>query len=326
MKAVVYRDFGSPDVLHLEEIDKPVPGDNEVLIKVRAASINPLDWRMVIGAPWFIRLLFGMRKGKVHRPGRDVAGRVEAVGAKVTRFQPGDEVFGACRGSYAEFACGPESMLAIRPESVTAEQAASLPIAAITALQGLRDKGKAQSGQKILINGAAGGVGTCAVQIARSFGADVTGVCSTKNMAMVRSIGAGHVVDYTREDFVSKPERYDLILDCVGNRSLSEYKRVLVRGGRCVMIGAPKRMSSALSFMLKAVVASWLSSRFHVFMASMNARDLALLADMMVGGKVTPVIDRRFRLSETRDAMRYAMEGHTRGKVVVIVGADASHG
>jgi len=320
MKAIVHRAFGSPDVLKLEEIDKPVPGDNEVLIKVRAASINPLDWRMVMGAPSFVLMLFGLRKGKINRPGKDVAGRVEAVGAKVTRFQRGDEVFGACRGSCAEFACGPESMLAIRPESMTAEHAASVPIAAITALQGLRDKGQIRAGHKVLINGAAGGVGTFAVQIARSFGADVTGVCSTKNMAMVRSIGAGHVVDYTREDFVSKPERYDLILDCVGHRTLSEYKRVLQREGRCVMIGAPKQMAAALSFMLKAFVASWLSNRFHVFMARMNARDLELLADLMVAGKVTPVIDRRFRLSETRDAMRYAMEGHTRGKVVITVG------
>ena len=322
MKAIVHRAFGSPDVLQLEEIDKPVPGDDEVLIKVRAASLNPLDWRMVIGAPSFILLLFGLRKGKINRPGKDVAGRVEAVGAKVTRFRPGDEVFGVCRGALAEFACAPESGLAIRPESVTVEQAASVPIAGVTALQGLRDKGKIQARQKVLINGAAGGVGTFAVQIARSFGADVTGVCSTRNLAMVRSIGADRAIDYTREDFVSKPERYDLLLDCVGNRSVSEYKRVLQRDGRLVMIGAPKRMSTALLYMLKAFAAMWLSSRIAVFVARMNAKDLALLADLMVAGKMTPVIDRRFRLSEVPEAMRYAEQGHARGKVIVIVGGD----
>ena len=320
MRAIVHRAFGSPDVLQLEEIDKPVPGDNEVLIKVRAASINPLDWRMVMVAPSFLLMLFGLRKGRINQPGKDVAGKVEAIGAKVTRFQPGDEVFGVCHGALAEFARAPESMLAIRPQSVTAEHAASVPVAAVTALQGLRDKGQVRSGQKVLINGAAGGVGTFAVQIARSFGADVTGVCSTRNMAMVRSIGAGHVIDYTREDFVAKPERYDLLLDCVGNRSVSEYKRVLQRGGRCVMIGAPKQMTSALIYMLKAFVASWFGNRIAVFVAKLNAKDLALLADLMVSGKVTPVIDRRYPLSETRDAMRYAAEGHTRGKVVVTVG------
>ena len=227
MKAIVYHNYGSPDVLRLEEIEKPVPNDNQVLVRVRAASVNPLDWHYMEGTPYFVRLLTGLRKPKDTRLGVDVAGQVEAVGRNVTQFKPGDEVFGACRGAFAEYACTSESALVMKPDNVTFEQAASVPVAALTALQGLRDKGQIQPGQKVLINGAAGGVGTFAVQIAKSFGADVTGVCSTRNVDMVRSIGADRVIDYTREDFTKSGQRYDLIFDCVGNHSLSACRRVL---------------------------------------------------------------------------------------------------
>jgi NADPH:quinone reductase-like Zn-dependent oxidoreductase len=255
MKAIVYYNHGSPDALQYEEIEKPVPGDNEVLIKVRAGSVNPLDRGELKGLPYIFRVVFGLRKPQVTRPGRpgvDVAGQVEAVGRKVTQFKPGDEVFGVCisdpqasgvkvwlhrQGSFAEYACAPESTLVTKPDNVTFEQAAAAPVAAFTALQGLRNKGQIQRGQKVLINGAAGGVGTFAVQIAKSFGAEVVGVCSTRNMDMVRSIGADHIIDYTQEDFTKRGERYDLLFDCVGNYSLSECRRVLNPKGICVMVG-----------------------------------------------------------------------------------------
>ena len=216
MKAAVYTRYGPPDVVQITDVEKPVPKDNEVLIKVRAASVNPLDWHYMRGTPYVLRVMAGLRKPKITRLGVDVAGQVEAVGRNVTQFKPGDEVFGSCRGAFAEYACTSESALVMKPDNVTFEQAASVPVAAFTALQGLRDKGHIQPGQKVLINGAAGGVGTFAVQIAKSFGADVTGVCSTRNVDMVRSIGADHVIDYTQEDFTKSGQRYDLILDCVG--------------------------------------------------------------------------------------------------------------
>ena len=320
MKAIVYRENGSADVLKYEEIEKPVPGDDEVLIRVRAASVNPLDWRMVIGGPAFILMLFGLRKGKIQRSGKDVAGIVENVGGKVTRLKAGDEVFGVCHGAFAEHACAKESSFAVKPDGVTFEQAASLPIAAVTALQGLRDKAKIRPGHKVLVNGAAGGVGTFAVQIAKSFGADVTGVCSTRNMAMVRSLGANRVIDYTREDFARSQERYDIVLDCVGNCAFSTYGRLLNPGGTGVIIGAPKDLGKALTWILRMLVRSWFSRRkVVVFIAKLNKEDLTLLSDLVLSGKVTPVIDRRYALSETRDAMRYAAEGHSRGKVVITV-------
>src|SRR4051812_30697744 len=229
MKAIVYFDYGSPDVLKCEEIEKPKLADDEVLIRVRAASINPLDWRLMRGAPYIARLLFGLRKPSVTQPGRagrDVAGQIEAIGRNVTQFKPSDEVFGACQGALAEYACASESKLVMKPDNVTFEQAASVPVAALTALQSLRDKGEIRAGQKVLINGAAGGVGTFAVQIGKSFGAEVTGVCSTRNVEMVRAIGADHVIDYTLEDFTEGGQRYDLILDCHASHSLSECRRV----------------------------------------------------------------------------------------------------
>src|SRR5947207_7072579 len=239
MKAIVYHNYRSPDVLQCEEIETPTPGDDEVLIKVCAASVNPID-RHYRGRPYLIRLKIGLSKPKATRLGRDVAGQVEAVGRNVTQFKSGDEVFGACSGAFAEYACASESALVMKPDNVTWEQAASVPIAGLTALQGLRDKGKLQPGQQVLINGAAGGVGTFAVQIAKSCGADVTGVCSTGNIDMVRSIGADATIDYTREDFTKGTQRYDVILDCIGNHSLSACRRVLDPNGKFVIVGASK--------------------------------------------------------------------------------------
>jgi NADPH:quinone reductase-like Zn-dependent oxidoreductase len=321
MKAIVYYNYGSPDVLKYEEIEKPTAGDNEVLIKVLAASVNPLDWRLMRGTPRIIRLLARLRGPTIkepRRPGVDVAGQVEAAGRNATRFKPGDEVFGCCRGAFAEYACASESALVVKPASVTFDQAASVPVAALTALQGLRDKGHIQPGQKVLINGAAGGVGTFAVQIAKWFGADVTGVCSTRNVDMVRSIGADRVIDYTREDSTRSGQRYDLLLDNVGNLSLSACRRVLNPHGRCVIAGAPKNVAI---FFIRAVtglvLSRFVSQKFVVFIAKINQEDLTTLHDLMKAGKVTPVLDRRYRLSEVPEAIRYLEEGHARGKVVI---------
>ena len=318
MKAIVYYNYGSPDVLRCEEIEKPVAGDNEVLIKVRAASANPLDWRLMRGAPFLIRVLAGLHKPKIKRLGRDVAGRVEAVGRDVTRFKPGDSVFGTCRGAFAEYACAPESELVLKPDKVTFEQAASLPVAALTALQGLRDQGHIQPGQKVLINGAAGGVGTFAVQVAKSFGAEVTAVCSTRNVDMVRSIGADRVIDYTQKDFTKMGQRYDLLLECVGNCSLSACRRVLNPSCICVIAGAPKELWPILGRALKAPVLSrCVSQKFVMFMARVRKEDLIALGELVAAGKVTPVIDRRYSLSEVPEAIRYLEAGHARGKVVI---------
>lgn len=325
MKAIVYEGFGSPDALRCEEIGQPTPGDNEVLIKIHAASVNPFDWKMLKGGPFFVRLLLGLGKPKLKRPGVDVSGQLEAVGRNVTGFKVGDNVFGTCVGAFAEYATsvsvfGMKSALAIKPDNVTFEQAASAPIAALTALQGLRDKGHLQAGQHVLINGAAGGVGTFAVQIAKSFGAEVTGVCSTRNLDMVRSIGADHAIDYTKEDFTQGGQRYDLFLDCVGNHSLPAVRRTLNPGGTLVMIGAPKdgSMLVLLARLIGALVSSLFVSRKAVtFMAKSNQRDLTILGDLMATGKVTPVIDRRYGLSQVREAFQYAEGGHARGKVVI---------
>ena len=330
MKAIVYRNYGSPDVLRLEEIEKPSAGDNEVLIKVRAAAVNPLDL-LFRGTSYMVRMITGLRKPKDTRLGVDVAGQVEAVGRNVTQFKPGDAVFGTCKGAFAEYVCAPESALVVKPDNVTFEQAASVPIAAITALQGLRlgglglgglgDKGHIQPGQKVLINGASGGVGTFAVQIAKSFGADVTGVCSASNVEMVRSIGAKQVIDYTREDFTksgqSYDQRYDLILDCVGNHSLLAHRRALNPNGVCVVAGA-KGLWDFLTHALAAPVLSRLvSQKFVIFIAKLNKEDLTIMRDPMEVAKVTPVIDRRCRLSEVPEAIRYLEEGHGGGKVVI---------
>ena len=292
MKAIVYHEYGSPDVLRCEEVEKPVPKDDEVLIKVRAASVNPLDWRLMKGDPTLLRLFFGLRKPRRGRPGVDLAGEIEAVGPNVTQFKPGDEVFGAARGTFAEYACTLESRVVMKPGNVTFEQAASANVAGLTALQGLRDKGKIQPGSKVLVNGAAGGVGTFAVQIAKSFDAHVTGVCSTRNLEMVRSIGADEVIDYTRADFTTSNQRYDLILDCVGNHSFSACKRVLNTHGRCVMIGGPHDASVTylLTWMIKTAVLSALSSQKAVmFIAKSSQDDLTLLGELIATGKLKQI-------------------------------------
>ncbi|MGI9100988.1 MAG: NAD(P)-dependent alcohol dehydrogenase [Terriglobales bacterium] len=320
MKAIVYASAGSPDAVRCEEIQKPTPGDGEVLIKVRAASVNPADWRVLTAPPAIRRVMFRIGKAKVKRPGYDVAGQVEAVGANVTRLKPGDEVFGVCHGAFAEYACTAETKLAIKPPGVTFEQAASVPIAAVTALQGLRDHAHLQPGQNVLINGAAGGVGTFSVQIAKSLGAQVTGVCSTGNVEMVRSLGADRVIDYTREDFTQDAQRYDVILDNVGNRSLSACRRVMKPNGICVMAGAPKEFWIILARMLQAPVVSWLGSRkFIFFIARIKSEDLGILGELMAAGTVTPIIDRRYPLSQVAEALRYLETGHARAKVVISV-------
>lgn len=320
MKAIVYHESGSADVLKFEEVAKPVPKDGEVLIKVRAAAVNPLDWRFMNGKPRAIGMMAKLFKMPIGKPGVDLAGEVEAGGKNVTRFKPGDKVFGGGRGAFAEFACSPEKSLVKKPESVTFEQAASIYVAGLTALQGLRDKGKLQSGQKVLINGAAGGVGTFAVQIAKTFGAHVTGVCSTRNLELVKSIGADAAIDYTKEDFATLPERYDLILECIGNKSLAECRRVLTAKGRHVIVGAGKDPSliSIFAPLIEALVTSpFRSKKAITFVAKANQADLTQLGEMIATGKLKPVIDRRYALRDAAAAMRYAEEGHTRGKLVI---------
>jgi len=325
MKAIVYCDYGVPN-LKFQEIEKPTPEDDQLLVKVRAASVNPLDWHFVEGTPYMMRALgVGLRKPKDTRLGVDFAGTVEAVGKNVTKFKPGDEVFGGRDGAFAEYVCVREPRaVALKPANITFEQAASVPIAAITALQGVRDKGKVQPGQKVLINGASGGVGTFAVQIAKSFGADVTGVCSTRNLDMVRSLGADHVIDYTKEDFTNGAERYDVIIDNVANHSLLECRRVLKPNGIYVLIGGGSANEQGLIGPLinpiKAMLLSpFVSQKMGMLLADLNHNDLAMLADLMQSGKVTPVIDRTYKLSELPQAIEYLEQGHARGKVVINV-------
>src|SRR5215831_3349233 len=287
MQAIVYHRYGSPDVLRWEEIERPTPGDNEVLIKVCAASVNPYDWHFMRGLPYFLRIGAGLRKPKNKRLGVDVAGQVEAIGRSVTQFKPGDAVFGTCKGAFAEYACTSEGALVMKPDNITFEQAASVPIAALTALQGLRDKGQIQLGQRVLINGAAGGVGTFAVQIAKSFDAEVTGVCSTRNVEMVRSIGADRVIDYTREDFTTSSRRYDVLLDCVGNHSLSSCRWALNPKGRLVLIGAPGDVSltGLLGRVMGVLVLSpFLSQKMVFFIAKVKQEDMTILSDLMANG------------------------------------------
>ncbi len=301
MKAAVYTKGKSGKVLEMKDLEQPVPKSNEIVIRVRAASVNPLDWRL-----------------KSRRPGVDVAGQVVAVGGTVTQFKPGDAVFGACKGAFAEYACASEARLVPKPESVSFEQAAAVPIAGLTALQGLRDKGHLQPGQSVLINGAAGGVGTFAVQIAKSLGASVTGVCSTKSIELVRSLGADRVIDYTRDDFTQDSQRYDLLLDNVGNRTLSAMRRVLSPNGKCVMVGAPKELWVVFTRLFKAFAWSlFLRQEFTFFIAKMKRDDLTTLCGLITAGKVIPVIDRRYPLTETAGAIAYVEEGHAPAKVVI---------
>lgn len=320
MKAIVYHNYGSPDILQLTDIEQPVPKDDEVLVKVRAASVNPLDWHFMRGTPYLVRLFTGIRKPKTTRLGADVAGEIEAVGKNVTKLKPGDAVFGTCTGAFAEYACALEMQLAIKPQNISFEQAAAVPVATLTALQGLRNKGYIKSGQRVLVNGAAGGVGTFAVQIAKSFGANVTAVCSTRNVVMVRSIGADQVIDYTREDFTKGGDCYDIIFDTIGNHTLSAYKRVLNPGGIHVGAGgqADLWMIRTLFHALRAALVSAFGSRKFVgYITKMNQDDLTILQGLLKSQKVTPVIDRSYKLIDTPEAIRYLETGHARGKVVI---------
>lgn len=323
MKAIVYCDYGLAN-LKLEDVEKPTPNDDQILVKVHAASVNPYDWHFVEGTPKIMRMMgVGLRKPKDTRLGVDFAGTVEAVGKNVTQFKPGDDVFGGKGGAFAEYVCRrAQGAVALKPANISFEQAASVNIAGITALQAIRDKGKVQAGQKILINGASGGVGTFAVQIAKLFGADVTGVCSTRNVDMVRSLGADHVIDYTKEDFTKGEQRYDVILDNVTNRSLLECRRVLTPKGKYVMIGGggpnEQGVIGPLANPIKAMLLSpFVSQEMGMMMADTNQKDLTVLADLMQSGKVKPVIDRTYKLSEVPEAIRYLEQGHARGKVVI---------
>ena len=320
MKAIGYYTYGPPEVLRYEEIEKPAAGDDEVLIKIRAASVNPLDWHFMRGEPYLVRLMTGLRKPKVTRLGVDVAGVVEAVGRNVTRFHLGDHVFGSCLGAFAEYAATPESKVVAKPANVTFDQAAAVPVASFTALQGLRDKGHIQPGRKVLINGAAGGVGTFAVQIAKSFGAEVTGVCSTRNVEMVRSIGADHVIDYTKEDFSKSGQRYDILFDGISNHPFSECRRILHPNGIYIPFGGPagRWMIGPLASSAKDRASSLFGGpKFAGVLAKANLDDLTIMQGLLEAGKVTPVIDRRYTLSETPAAIRYLEEGHARGKVII---------
>src|SRR5438874_2292557 len=325
MKAIVYCDYGLAN-LKLKEIEKPTPNDDQILVKVHAASVNPYDWHFVEGTPKIMRLMgVGLRKPKDTRLGVDFAGTVEAVGKNVTQFKPGDDVFGGRGGAFAEYVC-PRAYraVAIKPANITFEQAASVNIAGITALQALRDKGNVQPWQKVLINGASGGVGTFAVQIAKSLGADVTGVCSTKNVDLVRSLGADHVIDYTKEDFAKGEQRYDVILDNVPNHSLSECRRILNPKGKYVMIGGggpnDSRWIGPFGRVINTLLLSpFINQKLGMMMADANQQDLTILGDMMQSGKVKPVIDRTYKLSQVPQAIRYLEEGHARGKVVITV-------
>jgi NADPH:quinone reductase-like Zn-dependent oxidoreductase len=316
MKAIVQNEYGSPDVLTLKEVDKPVVKENDVLVSVHAAALNAGDYFSMRGSPWLARFTVGFPKPKNYILGWDVAGHVEAVGKNVKRFQPGDEVFAECNGTLAEFAYADEDKFAMKPTNLTFEQAAAVPTAAITALQGLRDAGKVQPGQKVLINGASGGVGTFAVQIAKSFGAEVTGVCSTRNVDMVRSIGADHVIDYTQEDFTQSGQRYDLILDNVANRSFSDLRHALTPQGIII----PNSGHGGMGYVIKAFLLSpFMRQQGPMYLASSNNKDLVVLKELIEAGKVTPVIDRTYPLSDTPEAFRYLEEEHARGKVVITV-------
>jgi NADPH:quinone reductase-like Zn-dependent oxidoreductase len=321
MKAIVYRCYGNPEVLRLEEIAKPSPADDRVLVKVHAASVNPLDWHYMQGKPYIMRAMAGVGKPDSILMGADFAGTIETVGKNVTRFKPGDEVFGDRDGAFGEYVSVRENgAIASKPSNMTMEQAAAVPVAGITALQALRDKGKLQSGQKVLINGASGGVGTFAVQIAKTYGADVTGVCSTKNVEMVKSLGADHVIDYTKEDFTQGSVRYDLIIDNVGSHTLSEYRHVLKPNGALVIVGGPSDNSwlGPLTTSVKAYfVAPFVSQKLIFMLAQANKDDLNVLRDLMQAGKLTPVIDRRYTLAETPQAISYLEQGHAKGKIII---------
>jgi NADPH:quinone reductase-like Zn-dependent oxidoreductase len=323
LKAITYHEYGPPDALEFEDVDAPVVKDDEVLVRVRAASVNPRDWHFMRGVPYFMRAQAGLRRPKSSLLGSDVAGQVEAAGTAVTRFHPGDEVFAHVQeGGFAEYAAVPEESLGLKPANLTFEQAAAVPLAGLTALQGLRDQGRVRPGQKVLIIGAAGGVGTFAVQLAKHFGADVTGVCSTRNLDLVRSIGADHVIDYTREDFTEGGQRYDLIFQLAGTRSPSDLRRALTPKGTLLLSSGESdgRWVGPMDRILKALVlAPFVSQRLSSFLAKSTTEDLQVLKELIEAGKVSPVIDRTYPQSEVPEAIRYLEEGHARGKVVVTV-------
>jgi NADPH:quinone reductase-like Zn-dependent oxidoreductase len=330
MKAMVYRCYGAPLVVKLENLEKPRPAPDRVLVKVAAAALNPLDWHYLKGEPYFMRTVSGIGTPNDIRLGVDFAGTVEAVGADVKRFKPGDRVFGGADGSFAEYVTPrAEGSMALLPTNISFEQAAALPIAGVTALQALRDQGKVRPGMSVLINGASGGVGTYAVQIAKILGAKVTGVCSTRNLAMVRSIGADKVIDYTREDFTQLTDRYDLIIDNVGSHSQSEYRRVLTPNGAVVTVGGVNCgvcMGPLFAWLGESVVAPFMAKKRVMFLAELNARDLAELGGWMAEGKLTSVIDRKYALTDVPAALGYLEQGHARGKVLIDVTAGVHDG
>ena len=321
MKAIVQSRYGSPDVLRLEEIAKPVVKDDEVLVRVRAAAVNTGDWHLLRGVPYVMRLVFGLRGPRRKTPGLDIAGQVEAVGGNVKQLRAGDEVFGWCKGAFAEYAGTAENNLLPKPANLTLEQAAAVGDSAFTALAAVRDQGRVQPGQRVLINGASGGVGSFAVQIAKSFGADVTAVCSTRNVDLVRSLGAEHVIDYTKEHFTQSAERYDVMLDLVATSSLSDCRRVLTPRGTYVLVGV-KDMGRwfGLGRQFKALLLSpAVGQRMRVFVARHTREDLAVLKELVETGKVAPVIDRHYSLSDVPEALRYQGAGHARGKIVIVM-------
>ena len=323
MKAIVHDEYGTTDVLKLADGEKPIIGENDLLVRVRAASLNPYDWHLRTGKPYLFRLFFGLRKPKQRGIGADLAGEVEAVGAGVTRFRPGDEVIAELEaGALAEYAAVPEGSAARKPTNLTFEQAAAVPMGGLTALQALRDKGGIQPGQTVLINGSSGGVGTFAVPIAKSFGAEVTAVCSTRNVELVRSLGADHVIDYTQEDFTRGDQRYDLMLDNVGNHSVTACRRVLTRKGvRVATFGSPEHtwLGPLAAMARMAVVSLFVGQKMIPFSAKVRPEDLDTLTEMIEKGTITPVIDRTYGLADAAEAMDYLDEGHARGKVVITI-------
>jgi NADPH:quinone reductase-like Zn-dependent oxidoreductase len=319
MKAIIQDKYGSHDVLELRDVPKPEVGEDDVLLRVHAAGVDPSVWHIMTGLPYAVRLAYGLRAPKVRVRGMDVAGLVDAVGGNVTRFKPGDEVFGGCDGAFAEYASARQDKLVPKPANLTFEQAAAVPVSAYTALQGLRDKGRVQEGQKVLIVGAAGGVGTFAVQLAKAFGAEVTGVCSTTKTDLVRSIGADHVIDYTRDDFADGAHRYDLILDTAGNRSLSHLRRALTPKGTLVIVGGEGggRWIGGARPIWASMMSPFVGQKLVPLLAKQRREDLLFLTELIEDGKVAPVLDRTFPLSEVPEAIRYVQEGHARGKVVI---------
>jgi NADPH:quinone reductase-like Zn-dependent oxidoreductase len=328
MKAIVQERYGSPDVLQLQDVDPPKAADNQVLVRVHAASLNARDWHLMRGDPYVARLMdpktLGLRGPKIAIPGTDFAGRVEAVGSAVQRFRPGDEVFGEVPGAFAEYVAVPEDLVAPKPATLSFEQAAAIPLAGNTALMGLRDLGRVQPGARVLVNGASGGVGTFAVQIAKALGAEVTGVCSTRNVELIQSLGADHVIDYTREDFTQAAQRYDLVFDLVGNRSLAELRRTATPAGMIVLSGGGVSRGGSLFGPVGLIIRGELMSRFadrrlKVLSVKPSAQNLAALTELVESGKVVPAIDRTYVLSEVPEAMRYLEGEHARAKIIITV-------